>query len=51
VYMVMYFLGGSLGSALGAYGWKLARWNGVCVSGLVLSLLALAVHLRWKTDV
>jgi predicted MFS family arabinose efflux permease len=51
VYMVTYFLGGSLGSALGAYGWKLARWNGVCVAGFALSLLALAVHLRWKTDV
>jgi predicted MFS family arabinose efflux permease len=51
VYMVMYFLGGSIGSALGAYGWKLAGWNGVCAAGLVLSLAALAVHLRWKTDV
>jgi predicted MFS family arabinose efflux permease len=44
VYMVTYFLGGSAGSALGAYGWKLARWNGVCASGLLLSLLALAIH-------
>jgi predicted MFS family arabinose efflux permease len=44
VYMVTYFLGGSLGSALGAYGWKLAKWNGVCAAGLALSLLALAIH-------
>jgi predicted MFS family arabinose efflux permease len=51
VYMVTYFLGGSIGSALGAYGWKLARWNGVCAAGFALSILALAVHLRWKTDV
>jgi predicted MFS family arabinose efflux permease len=50
VYMVTYFLGGSTGSALGAYGWKIARWNGVCASGLILSALALAVHLRWKSD-
>jgi len=37
--------------ALGAFGWKLARWNGVCTAGLALSLLALLVHLRWRTDV
>jgi predicted MFS family arabinose efflux permease len=51
VYMVTYFMGGSIGSALGAYGWRLAKWNGVCAAGLVLSLLALFVHLRWRTDV
>jgi predicted MFS family arabinose efflux permease len=50
VYMVMYVAGGSLGSALGAYGWSVARWNGVCAAGLTLSLVALAVHLRWRTD-
>jgi predicted MFS family arabinose efflux permease len=33
VYMVSYFLGGALGSALGAYGWSLAGWSGVCVAG------------------
>lgn len=48
VYMVTYFAGGALGSALGAYGWSVARWNGVCAAGLCLSLTALAVHLRWK---
>jgi predicted MFS family arabinose efflux permease len=50
VYMVMYFSGGAVGSALGAYGWSVARWNGVCVAGLALSAAALAVHLRWRTD-
>jgi predicted MFS family arabinose efflux permease len=50
VYMVTYFAGGALGSALGAYGWSVARWSGVCVAGLGLSLTALAVHLRWKSD-
>jgi predicted MFS family arabinose efflux permease len=50
VYMVMYFVGGSLGSALGAYGWKLAKWNGVCIAGLTLSLLALAIHILSAID-
>lgn len=50
VYMVMYFLGGSLGSALGAYGWRVARWNGVCIAGLSLSVLALAIHMVSAID-
>jgi hypothetical protein len=48
--MVTYFAGGSMGSALGAFGWRVAGWNGVCVSGLALSVLALAAHLIWKSD-
>ncbi len=50
VYMVSYFMGGSLGSALGAFGWSMAKWKGVCAAGLALSLVALAIHLRWKSD-
>jgi len=50
VYMVTYFLGGSLGSALGAYGWRIAKWNGVCTAGLVLSLVALSIHLLAAID-
>ncbi len=44
VYMVTYFVGGSLGSFLGAYGWSIARWNGVCVVGVGLLVLALAIY-------
>ena len=44
VYMVTYFLGGALGSALGAYGWNRAGWTGVCVVGLGLMFIALAYH-------
>lgn len=44
VYMVTYFLGGALGSALGAYGWSWARWPGVCAAGLLMTMVALAVH-------
>lgn len=44
VYMVSYFIGGSLGSLLGAYAWAIARWNGVCLVGGVMLILALAVY-------
>lgn len=42
VYMVSYFLGGSLGSALGAYGWSRWGWNGVCAAGAIQLVVALA---------
>ncbi len=44
VYMVSYFAGGALGSALGAAGWRIARWPSVCAAGFLLSAMALAVH-------
>lgn len=44
VYMVTYFIGGSLGSILGAYAWALAHWNGVCVVGITMLLIALAIY-------
>lgn len=46
VYMVTYFIGGALGSALGAWGWTHWRWNGVCAAGAAQLLLALAVRAR-----
>jgi predicted MFS family arabinose efflux permease len=44
VYMVNYFLGGALGSALGAWGWTHWRWNGVCAAGAAQLLIALGVR-------
>jgi len=44
VYMVTYFLGGSLGSALGALGWSRWGWNGVCFFGTLQLLAALAIR-------
>jgi predicted MFS family arabinose efflux permease len=44
VYMVSYFMGGALGSALGAYGWEVARWTGVCAAGIAMMTVALVVH-------
>lgn len=46
VYMTSYFVGGSLGSMLGSYGWSVARWNGVCFVGVVLVVLAIFVYVR-----
>ena len=44
VYMVSYFIGGSLGTYLGALGWQYAGWTGVCGVGILFSLLALGAH-------
>lgn len=44
VYMVSYFIGGSLGSLIGAYAWSIARWNGVCVVGGLMLVVALVVY-------
>jgi predicted MFS family arabinose efflux permease len=37
IYMVSYFAGGALGSALSAAAWDLAGWRGVCAVGLALA--------------
>jgi predicted MFS family arabinose efflux permease len=44
VYMFSYFIGGSLGSAAGAYIWSIAGWAGVCLLGTILMLLALSFY-------
>jgi predicted MFS family arabinose efflux permease len=46
VYMVSYFVGGALGSALGAYAWTRAGWRGVCVAGVVQCGVALAARVH-----
>ncbi|BAZ44514.1 major facilitator superfamily MFS_1 [Chondrocystis sp. NIES-4102] len=40
VFMVATFLGGSLGSVLGTYGWSIGEWTGVCCIGLLLTVVA-----------
>lgn len=40
LYVMFYFVGGALGSFLGAYGWSRWHWNGVC--GLSLLMLTVA---------
>lgn len=39
VYMIGYFSGGSLGSAVGSWSWSKWHWTGVCATGLVLMVL------------
>jgi hypothetical protein len=50
--MVSYFLGGSIGSALGAFGWSRRGWSGVCAAGVAQLLVALAarawIHFRYE---
>jgi predicted MFS family arabinose efflux permease len=45
VYMVTYFIGGSLGTLLATRSWHLFHWNGVVAMGLLLAVIALFVHL------
>ena len=47
VYMVIYFLGGAIGSALGSAAWGAGQWTGVCLLGALMSLLGLLVLFNW----
>ena len=42
-YMVAYFVGGSLGSYGGAWGWGRGGWGGVCLVGLGMTVAGLIV--------
>lgn len=44
VYMIVFFLGGALGSALSAVAWSRWQWSGVCAWGLALVGLAWLRH-------
>ncbi len=45
VYMVIYFIGGAMGTAMGAWAWQYAKWTGVSLAGLACTLFAFAAHL------
>lgn len=45
VYMVWYFIGGSFGTFLGGYIWFYAGWKGTTISGVMLSVIMLVIHL------
>jgi predicted MFS family arabinose efflux permease len=45
IYMTMYFLGGSIGSALATWAWSRWKWNGVCALAIGFLLLAVLRHL------
>ncbi len=44
IYMFSYFIGGSLGSAVGAWAWSAAGWRGVCAAGILFLACGLGVH-------
>jgi len=41
IYMVTYFLGGALGTAVAAQAWQRGGWPAVCVAGGAFALLAM----------
>ena len=45
IYMVSFFIGGSLGTLVGAIAWSYFKWFGVSIVGLSLSFMILIVHL------
>lgn len=45
VYMVSYFIGGSLGTWTASVAWQYAQWSGVCFVGATMAILALIAHL------
>jgi predicted MFS family arabinose efflux permease len=51
VYMTSFFGGGALGASLGAYGWSSMQWNGVCIVGIGMLLVALSVHLCGSEEI
>lgn len=48
IYMVGFFIGGALGTTLGALAWEHYKWVGVSVLGLSLTVIIAIVHLIFK---
>jgi predicted MFS family arabinose efflux permease len=44
VYMVTYFIGGSLGTFFATQLWRNYQWTGVCITGITLSVITLVIH-------
>lgn len=51
VYMVSFFIGGSLGTTLGAVAWQYWEWKGVSGLGLLLSGVLLVSHLFFSRKI
>jgi predicted MFS family arabinose efflux permease len=45
IYMVSYFVGGAAGAFLASQVWTVYQWPGVCIIGMLFSVIALLVHL------
>ncbi|MEO6976929.1 MAG: MFS transporter [Mucilaginibacter sp.] len=44
IYMVTYFIGGSIGTSFATQLWKNYQWTGVCITGATLSIITLIIH-------
>lgn len=51
VYMVSYFIGGSLGTWLASIAWQYYHWSGVCFVGVSMGILALIAHLIFSRKI
>jgi predicted MFS family arabinose efflux permease len=51
IYMVTYFIGGTIGTFLSAQAWKYFHWSGVCITCIFLSLIAIAFHLANQKNI
>jgi predicted MFS family arabinose efflux permease len=50
VYMVILFLGGAIGSALGSRAWIAGQWTGLCLLGASMPLAGLLVLFAWPRN-
>ncbi|MDB5138243.1 MAG: putative arabinose efflux permease, family [Mucilaginibacter sp.] len=44
IYMVAYFIGGAIGTLIATQLWKNYEWNGVCITGMAISIFTLIIH-------
>jgi len=44
IYMVTYFVGGAIGAFIASQVWNTYQWTGVCIIGIILSVIALLMH-------
>lgn len=51
IYMVIYFIGGALGTITGALLWELYHWKGVATLGVLYTFLILIFHLLYKKQI
>lgn len=51
VYMVSYFIGGSLGTYTASIAWQYAQWDGVCFVGVTMGLMALVAHVLFARKI
>ncbi|MCX8532445.1 MFS transporter [Chryseobacterium luquanense] len=51
VYMVSYFIGGSIGTYTASVAWQYAKWEGVCFVGAMMGLLALGAHILFARKI